>query len=70
VDAGKYGLALFSSVTFANKTKNNRHKDENKKRNSNYKTTKHSNKLTEETRQRADIHSTVQSERQHNEVGL
>ena len=31
VDAGKYGLALFSSVTFANKTKNNRHKDENKK---------------------------------------
>jgi len=26
--AGKYGLALFSSVTIAHKTKNYRHKDE------------------------------------------
>jgi len=32
--------------------------------NSNYGTTKHLTKLTEETRQHADKHSTVQSERQ------
>jgi len=47
-----------------------RHKDEKKKKtkNSNYRTTKHLTKLTEQTQQHADKHITVQSERQHNEV--
>jgi len=66
--AGKNGLALFSSVTVAHKTKITDIKMK-KTGNSNYKTIKHLTTLTEETQRPADKHSTaVQSERQHNEV--
>jgi len=50
--------------------KNDQHKQKKiKTENSNYRTRKHLTKFTEETQKHEDKHSTVQSERQHNEVG-